>query len=59
MGKRLVAYTIRINAIIHRYAPDSNDYAEEAEVSKNDFFKYKLDLRKLKKRIQNKLGRVF
>ena len=37
MGKRLVAYTIRINAIIHRYAPDSNDYAEEAEVSKNDF----------------------
>ncbi|WP_370173599.1 hypothetical protein [Leeuwenhoekiella palythoae] len=50
--------TKRINTIIDTYAPDSNDQAEEAEVYKDKFFKYKLGLRKLKKRIQNKLGKV-
>ena len=50
--------TKRIDTIIDAYAPGSNDLAEEAEVYKDKFFKYKLGLRKLKKRIQNKLGKV-
>ena len=53
------AQTERIDNIIDKYAPDSNDHAEEAEVYKDEFFKYKLGFRKLKKRIQNKLGKVF
>ena len=53
------AQTKRIDTIIDSYAPDSNDHAEEAEVYKDEFFKYKLGFRKLKKRIQNKLGKVF
>ncbi len=53
------AQTKRIDAIIDRYASDSNDHAEEAEIFKDEFFKYKLGLRKLKKRIQNKLGKYF
>lgn len=56
-GKNAVQ-TKRIDTIIDAYAPGSNDLAEEAEVYKDKFFKYKLGLRKLKKRIQNKLGKV-
>ena len=51
--------TKRINTIIDAYAPDSNKHADEAEIFKDEFFKFKLNLRKLKKRIQNKLGKVF
>ena len=46
------AQTKRIDSIIDTYAPDSNDHSKEAEVYKDEFFKYKLGLRKLKKRIQ-------
>lgn len=53
------AQTKRIDNIIDTYAPDSNDHAAEAEVYNDEFFKYKLGLRKLKKRIQNKFGKVF
>ena len=53
------AQTKRIDSIIDTYAPDSNDHSKEAEVYKDEFFKYKLGLRKLKKRIQNKLGKLF
>jgi len=51
--------TKRIDSIIDTYAPDSNDHAEEAEVFKDKFFKYKLGFRKLKKRIQTKLRKMF
>lgn len=51
--------TRRIDKIIDLYILNSDKETEAPEVYKDYFYKYKLGLRKLKKRIQNKLGKGF
>ncbi|MAW96667.1 MULTISPECIES: hypothetical protein [unclassified Leeuwenhoekiella] len=51
--------TKRIDAIIETYAPSLNSKPDEAEIYKDHFYKYKLGFRKLRRRVQTRIDKLF
>lgn len=51
--------TKRINEILKTHAPSSNSKPNEAEIYKDHFYKYKLGLRKLRRRVQTRIDKLF
>lgn len=51
--------TKRIDAILETYAPSINSKPDEAEIYKDHYYKYKLGFRKLRRRIQTRIDKLF